>query len=121
MQEIVQLPPGFGSVKVTVAHFWRPSGKDINRPHRPEDSGDGAAKTDVDGDWGVMPDSGYEVRMDAKQRERLNRWRIDQHLRSPEAEKQPPTDKPAAKPESATDVDPQLAKAAEYVRGQVGQ
>ena len=121
VQEIVELPPGFGALKVTVADYWRPSGKNINRPQKPEEAGNGAAKAEANGDWGVKPDQGYEVRMDAKQLERLGRWRLQQHLGGPKTDKQPAAGKPAAKPEPAlrTDVDPPLAKAVEYIRGRI--
>jgi carboxyl-terminal processing protease len=135
VQEIVELPPGFGALKVTVADYWRPSGKNINRPPKTGESGNGAAKPEPDGDWGVIPDKGYDVPMDAKQMERLNRWRLQQHLRGPKAGHQPQggrgnrkaessspaTRQPETKPEpiQRIEVDPQLAKAVEYVRREI--
>lgn len=65
VQEILELEPALGAVKLTTASYWRPSGQDINR-----------SKTATEKDpWGVRPDSGYEVALEEKERARLIRWR----------------------------------------------
>ena len=118
VQEIVQLPPGYGAVKVTVADYWRPSGKDINRPHHPEDSGDGAAKPEPDGDWGVMPDSGYEVLWTPSSASGLPAGGSTSTSTPRSRTNSPPATPPRSpKPPGILDVDPQLAKAVEYIRG----
>ena len=58
VQELYDLEPDLGILKLTVAGFWRPSEKNIHRHRddRPED------------DWGVMPDEGYVFDLTEKQR-----------------------------------------------------
>ncbi len=58
VQEILDLHPHEGILKVTTASYWRPSGKDINRR---EDSQD----------WGVSPNKGYEVKLDDEEYAKL--------------------------------------------------
>ena len=124
VQEIIGLPPGFGALKVTAATYWRPSGKDINRPPKTPDAGNGNAHAEPPGDWGVQPDEGCAVTLDAKQLERLNRWRQQHQLRGPKngnglkAPVPPKTAKPA-EPALLTDVDPQLAKAVQCVEQEI--
>ena len=50
VQEVTDLG-GHGKLKLTVASYWRPSGKNIHRHH-----GDGPSD-----DWGVQPDPGCKV------------------------------------------------------------
>jgi carboxyl-terminal processing protease len=63
IQEVIPLEPGFGVMKLTTASYWRPSGKNIQRP----------AKADAKADWGVSPDPGCTV---ATTGEEQNRWRL---------------------------------------------
>jgi carboxyl-terminal processing protease len=51
VRSILPLRDGIGSLKLPVASYFRPSGKTMNRYP-------GATESD---DWGVTPDSGYEV------------------------------------------------------------
>lgn len=55
VQEILDLHPDQGLLKLTMASYWRPSGRNINRT-------DGAAE------WGVSPDPGFEIVLDDKER-----------------------------------------------------
>ncbi|NMC19409.1 MAG: S41 family peptidase [Thermogutta sp.] len=57
VQELLDMEPGLGRLKLTTASYRRPSGKNIHRSvrARPED------------DWGVRPDPGYEVPLDEKE------------------------------------------------------
>jgi carboxyl-terminal processing protease len=64
VQDRIDLGPSLGEMKLTVATYWRPSGQDI---HRPKDDDPAAA-------WGVVPNEGFEVRVDKKERERLAAW-----------------------------------------------
>ena len=50
VQEILNLHPDQGVLKLTTASYWRPSGRDINRR-------EGADQ------WGVSPDEGCEIRL----------------------------------------------------------
>jgi carboxyl-terminal processing protease len=121
VQEIIPLPWGFGALKVTVASYWRPSGKDINRPSRPP--GNGHLQAEPNGVWGVTPNKGFDVHLDAKQVERLSRWWRQRQLGGPKTQKpaKTPAGPPPHKPEPGlrTDVDPQLAKAVEYIRQRI--
>lgn len=53
VQNVVELEGGHSALKLTTAKYYRPSGKDI---HRDEDEGE-------DGEWGVRPDQGLELRL----------------------------------------------------------
>lgn len=54
VQEILNLHPDQGVLKLTTASYWRPSGRDIN--HR-----EGADQ------WGVSPDPGFEIPLGEKE------------------------------------------------------
>ncbi len=72
VQEVVDEGPG--SMKLTIATYWRPSGQNINRPKE-----DG--KSDVkSATWGVSPNEGYNVPVEDEERERLLRWQQGQEL-----------------------------------------
>jgi carboxyl-terminal processing protease len=68
-----------GEMKYTIASFWRPSGKNLNRHG-------GSVKTD---DWGVRPDTGFELELPRAERDELF-----EHLRNGEII--PRRDRPAA-------------------------
>jgi len=53
VQNVIDLEHGRSGLKLTTASYWRPSGRDI---HRHEDN-----KTQED--WGIQPDTGYEVKL----------------------------------------------------------
>ncbi len=55
VQEILDLHPDQGVLKLTIASYWRPSGRNINRSEGAEE-------------WGVSPDSGFEVSLDDQER-----------------------------------------------------
>jgi carboxyl-terminal processing protease len=103
VQEIVDLPGGEGAIKVTTASYWRPSEKNINRA---KDAGE-------NDEWGVSPDPGYEVKIEGDQLARLIRWRHDRGMSRPANTAK--TRPKAAERSLLTDVDPQLAKALEYL------
>lgn len=64
VQEIFELEPGRGALRLTTASYWRPSGQNIHRRRN--------AKPDEA--WGVTPDEGLEVVFDAEQ---LQQWRLN--------------------------------------------
>jgi len=65
VQNIYPLEGGRSALKVTVASYWRPSGKNIHR-----------LKSDPDDkDWGVRPNPGMEVTVTQEQREKVFRRR----------------------------------------------
>lgn len=108
VQELLDLPGGEGKLRITAASFWRPSGKNINR----------AAKAGERDEWGVSPDPGYDVKLQGEELARVVRWRHDRDV------------SPAAKPGAVeskssaarlpTELDPQLAKAVQYIESYQG-
>jgi carboxyl-terminal processing protease len=101
VQQLVDLGQA-GTLKLTVATYWRPSGRNIHRNRGEEEPGVS---------WGVLPDEGYEVVLDKEEFARFLRWRQDRDIPRPAAEK-PPSDE-SAKPF----VDRALARAVEYLQG----
>jgi carboxyl-terminal processing protease len=103
VQEIVDLPGKHGAIKVTAASYWRPSEKNINRA---KDAGE-------NDEWGVKPDAGYEVKLEGEPLVRLLRWRHERGASPPPNAAKPPPK--AGERHLPTDVDPQLAKAVQYL------
>jgi carboxyl-terminal processing protease len=101
VQNVIELEGGKSALKLTTAGYHRPSGKNI---HRYPDAGEGD-------EWGVMPDEGYEVKLNGAQTARLIEHRrqrdilVGKHekaLAGGEKTDSPPSDqKPAAEPEKA--------------------
>ncbi len=96
VQNVIELEGGKSALKLTTAGYHRPSGKNI---HRFPNAGEGD-------EWGVMPDDGYEVKLNGRQTARLIQYRRKRDILVGEHEKalasedhgdSPPTD--AAKPE----------------------
>ncbi len=104
VQNILPLDNGDSRLKLTVATYWRPSGKNI---HRFKD-----AKTSDE--WGVSPDDGLEVKFSDDQYVLWYQARAERDLLS-KANK-PADEKAAADPVAK---DPQLAKALEVIRADV--
>jgi carboxyl-terminal processing protease len=103
VQEIVDLPGGEGLLKVTTASYWRPSGRNINRSKDAKESEE----------WGVKPDPGYEVKLEGEPLARFVRWRRERDMSPPAASRTAPPK--AAERKLPTEIDPQLAKAVQYV------
>jgi C-terminal peptidase prc len=91
-----------GQMKLTIATYWRPNGKNIHR---------GSTGGKDDDEWGVMPDKGFEVKQTPKERADL-----DEHLRN--LELIPRRDKPAKEAKEEFK-DRQLDRAMEYLRDQI--
>jgi carboxyl-terminal processing protease len=102
VQEVSELGDHRGMLKLTVASYWRPSGKNIHREH------DATAK-DV---WGVMPDEGYKVVVNEDDFKRLDQARQRRDIFRPGAEKPAGGGKP---PTGEDVVDRQLDKAVQCV------
>lgn len=101
VQTPIELEGGRSLMRLTIAGFWRPSGKNIHR--KPE------AK---DGDeWGVSPTPGFDVPLNDEQRLAIAKAR---RLRDalPDGKRNASGDSDSA--------DPQLQKALEYLRSQHG-
>jgi carboxyl-terminal processing protease len=54
VQEILNLHPDQGVLKLTMASYWRPSGRNINRSEGADE-------------WGVSPDEGFEILLDEQE------------------------------------------------------
>lgn len=106
VQEIIDLEPGQGVLKLTTAGYHRPSGVNIHR-------GSDATEDDA---WGVRPDEGYEVAVEGPELAKLHRWWLDRQTADGVAE--PPAGEEAP---PADYFDPQLAKALEYLEKQLGE
>jgi carboxyl-terminal processing protease len=98
VQNVVELEGGHSALKLTTAKYYRPSGQDIHR-----DANEGN-----DGEWGVKPNDGFELRVTRDQLWELRLALNNQFkLWSEEAVNGPVL------------VDRQLDKAREYVISQV--
>jgi C-terminal peptidase prc len=95
-------PGQVGKLKLTTATFWRPSGRNLNKAStqgRDED------------EWGVTPNSGFELKLSTKEQ-----YDLQEHLRDQEII-HPPGYVPSA---SKLDFrDRQLEMALEYLRNQI--
>ena len=92
VQEVIDLEPGHGALRLTTASYWRPSRREI---HRRKD----AKPTDT---WGVEPDKGFEIAVEGEELTKLQlaRMRREVNKRNGNGE---------------TVVDRQLNKAGEYL------
>jgi carboxyl-terminal processing protease len=66
VQDLIDLEPGCGAMKLTTKSYWRPSGKNIQRP--PGHS--------ANGDWGVSPDKGFKVELSEDEIDDWREWRV---------------------------------------------
>jgi carboxyl-terminal processing protease len=99
VQELINLEPGCGGMKLTTKSYWRPSGKDIRKPP-------GATAKD---EWGVSPDKDGKVVLGKSEFNRWQAWRIARDLH------QPALDEAADKKDAKPFVDRQLQRAVECV------
>jgi len=98
VQEILDLEPGQGVLKLTMASYWRPNGKNIHRRLNSQS-------------WGVSPDKGCEVVVDGQELAKLLRWRNQRDLYKPNG-----TAGASGSSQPETYVDPQLAKALDSLK-----
>lgn len=99
----VDVGDGPAELKLTIASFWRPSGKNLNRFPNMKDADE----------WGVTPNEGYLIKLDPLERDKLF-----EKLRNDEAIPRRDAAEAAKKPEKPFD-DRQLKKALEYIRKEV--
>jgi carboxyl-terminal processing protease len=100
VQNVVELEGGHSALKLTTAKYFRPNGKDINRD---ENEGD-------DGEWGVKPDAGFEVKASvADLHELAAQLRIREKLHSD------------ADPSEGGWVDQQLQRAVEHLKSEANK
>jgi carboxyl-terminal processing protease len=110
VQNIIEMEGHTSALKLTTASYWRPSGKNI---HRFLDS----KETD---EWGVKPDSGFEVKLTDEERLAYYYWRRDRDI-------VPGRGTPPAKPKTENDKskdkkpveDRTLQKAVEYLQREI--
>jgi carboxyl-terminal processing protease len=80
VQEVFDLGQTLGEMKFTVATYWRPSGRDINRPKE-----DGK-----DIPWGVTPNDGFDRPVTDKLRLKLLEYQRDREIAALLGTKPPP-------------------------------
>jgi carboxyl-terminal processing protease len=96
VQNVVALDGDRTALKLTIATYWRPSGKNIHRlPSSKEDD-----------DWGVRPDAGHEVKLEVEALTKMH-----QHRRQRDIYR-----KSGTVPALNLDLDPQLKKALEALK-----
>ena len=119
VQNVIDLEDGNSVLKLTVATYWRPSGKNI---HRFKD----AKETD---EWGVSPDPGLEVKLTPSEHFAWAVARRDRDLFGGKAalppkadgdKKDDPKAKAKAKAEPKPYKDRQLDKALDTIRAKIG-
>lgn len=97
VQNVIELEEGGSALKLTTASYHRPSGKNIHRfPDAKEED-----------EWGVLPNEGFEVKLDAQQQRDYYRYRQERDVLDEDGP-----------PESDFD-DTQLDRALEYVQSQL--
>ena len=100
VQDVIKLEgrkPGGSSLKLTIATYWRPSGKNIHRlPNSTEED-----------EWGVSPDDGYLVELSKDEETKMREHRRARDVYHTDGQSSPPLD---------IDLDPQLKKAVEYLK-----
>ena len=75
VQELIDLEPGCGAMKLTTSSYWRPSDKNIQRPR----------KAIAKDEWGVSPDKGFEVVLADDEFKRWEEWREARDVYQPTA------------------------------------
>ncbi len=101
VQSVIPVEGGRSVLNLTIATYWRPSGKNIHRLDRSRRSDE----------WGVKPDAGYEVKLSDKA---FADWRRDRRERDIIVAKTP-----MAVELTAPLDDPQLDKAAECLESEI--
>jgi carboxyl-terminal processing protease len=95
-----------GQIKVTTATFWRPNGHNLNKA---------STKGGDEEEWGVLPSSGYEIKLTPKELSELQ-----DHLRDTEIIRDPVTNDGTTSLKEKLDFqDRQLEAALNYLRAQI--
>jgi len=77
VQNVIELEDGASALKLTTASYRRPSGKNI---HRFDDAKE-------NGEWGVLPDEGYELKLDGTELGNLIQDRRERDIVRPHPDK----------------------------------
>jgi carboxyl-terminal processing protease len=109
VQNILPLDNGDSVLKLTVATYWRPSGKNIHRFKNAKEKDE----------WGVSPDAGMEVKLTPEEYISLAEARRDRDLISSHNRPKASSEKPGKKLALPAG-DKQLAKAMEVVKSKLG-
>jgi carboxyl-terminal processing protease len=92
VQNVIDLEEGKSALKLTTASYKRPSGHNIHRFPDSKESDE----------WGVMPDPGYEIKLNDEELNRLVALRFERKILLPNAstpqDESPAADKPADEP-----------------------
>lgn len=105
VQMVFPLESGRSALKLTTARYYRPSGHNIHRS--PDDS--------EEDEWGVQPDAGFVLALDDETRQRVvRRWEVATYPRFAT----PVSTSAAAETGELAEVDPQLWRAVEALRGE---
>ncbi|MEX0677793.1 MAG: S41 family peptidase [Pirellulales bacterium] len=110
VQNVIPLEGGRSLLKLTIASYWRPSGKNI---HRLESSQD-------EDEWGVKADPGCELKLDDKQTGELLEQRRQRDVVH-SVGYSPGEPVPAPPAGSPADFDPQLTRAVEVLKERLGE
>jgi len=111
VQNVIELEGGASALKLTTAGYHRPNGKNIHRAPDAKDSDD----------WGVLPNPGFEVKLNSREMTQLMEQRREKDIvRKSDGEAKPgEASGSEAKAADEAFVDTQLQKALEYIRGQL--
>jgi carboxyl-terminal processing protease len=104
VQNIIGLEEGRSALRLTMASYWRPSGRNI---HRRRDAKE-------EDEWGVKPNPGFEVKLEPDEFQKLLTERRERDIVRPHMDE--------AGTEALPDVpqeDPQLRRALQYLRQQL--
>ena len=104
VQQLIPIRSGKGTLKLTSASYWRPSGVNIHR----------APNTLETEAWGVMPDVGNEVPLSEEEQIKWFEWRQQRDL-VPENEVASENESESKKLEPAIETDAALARAVELL------
>lgn len=125
VQNVIELEKGRSALKLTTATYRRPSGKNIDR-----------IDTNGKGEWGVLPDEGFELRLKDAEMEALVRDRRQRDIVRPhpeerqaeqtdsepaEAAETPPDGQADQPPEEPPFVDRQLQMALDYLNRELAR
>jgi carboxyl-terminal processing protease len=99
VQNVIELEGGKTALKLTTASYHRPSGKNIHRLPKAKESDE----------WGVSPDSGFEVKWTTEDMEKYRDYRGDRDVLSKTG------------PPKSDFKDTQLAKGLEYIQQELAK
>ncbi len=109
VQNVIPMEGGRSLLKLTIASYWRPSGRNIHRLESSEETDE----------WGVKPSPGLEVKLDEEATTKMLEKRRQRDVVP--AMGSSPGDVTAGRDESPLDFDPQLKQAVEELNQELGQ